>query len=161
MRGSEIDKCLKNSIILELATKGGTDFILPDGTFKLMADKYKVKVDTRKRQREMAIFEDPLLDLNQFNPFKNINLAGGIVYKYNVHSRLALRGNFTYGKLEAYDEKAKSDLLLTAKQIAQQKKNKAKKTLKVDSAAKMIQSSKPDPETSIEGYLRIGKRQYT
>jgi hypothetical protein len=57
--------------------------------------------------------------------------------------------------------KAKSDLLLTAKQIAQQKKNKAKKTLKVDSAAKMIQSSKPDPETSIEGYLRIGKRQYT
>ena len=48
MRGSEIDKCLKNSIILELATKGGTDFILPDGTFKLMADKYKVKVDTQK-----------------------------------------------------------------------------------------------------------------
>ena len=66
MRGSEIDKWLKNSIILELATKGGTDFILPDGTFKLMADKYKVKVDTRKRQREMAIFEDPLLDEKLF-----------------------------------------------------------------------------------------------
>lgn len=53
----------------------------------------------------------------------------------------------------------KSSLLITAKQRAA-KKNK-KKSLKVDSAANMLQADNPDPKTSIEGYLRIGKRQYT
>jgi len=57
--------------------------------------------------------------------------------------------------------KAKSDLLLTAKQISQQKKKKMKTKMKIDSAASMLQSDAPDPKTSIEGYSRIGKRQYT
>jgi hypothetical protein len=62
-------------------------------------------------------------------------------------------------KVEA-TTKAKSDLLLTAKQMSQQKKTKMKTKMKVDSAASMLQADTPDPKTSIEGYLRIGKRQY-
>ena len=42
-------------------------------------------------------------DLNQFNQFKNTHLAGGFIYRYNIHSRLSLRGNLIYGKLSASD----------------------------------------------------------
>jgi hypothetical protein len=49
-------------------------------------------------------------DLNQFNHFKNTKMAGGLVYRYNVHSRLSLRGNFTYGTVEASDADSKRDL---------------------------------------------------
>lgn len=48
-------------------------------------------------------------DLNQFSPFKNTHLAGGLVYRYNVHSRLSLRANFMYGKVSASDATANSD----------------------------------------------------
>ena len=46
MRGSDIDQSLKMSILLDLAHIGGTNFNLPNGTYKLMEDKYKVKLDT-------------------------------------------------------------------------------------------------------------------
>lgn len=42
-------------------------------------------------------------DLNQFAPYKNIHLAGGLIYRYNVHSRLSFRANLLYGKLSADD----------------------------------------------------------
>lgn len=48
-------------------------------------------------------------DLNQFSQFRNTHLAGGLVYRYNVHSRLSIRANFTYGKVSASDTDAKSD----------------------------------------------------
>lgn len=51
-------------------------------------------------------------DLNQFNHFKNTQLAGGLVYRYNAHSRLSLRANFTYGKVEASDEDGKRDVIV-------------------------------------------------
>lgn len=50
-------------------------------------------------------------DLNQFGHFKNTNLAGGLVYRYNVHSRMALRANVMYGSVEAYDSQSKNPLL--------------------------------------------------
>ena len=49
MRGSELDKGLKDSIILKLAHIGGSNFILPNGTYKLMEDKYEVKLDTIRK----------------------------------------------------------------------------------------------------------------
>lgn len=51
-------------------------------------------------------------DLNQFNHFYNTQLAAGLVYRYNVHSRLSLRGNFTYGYLKASDSDSKNSLLV-------------------------------------------------
>lgn len=42
-------------------------------------------------------------ELNQFTPYKNINLAGGLVYRYNIHSRLSFRANFLYGTLSGDD----------------------------------------------------------
>ena len=44
MRGSDIDQSLKMSILLDLAHIGGTNFNLPNGTYKLMEDKYEVKL---------------------------------------------------------------------------------------------------------------------
>lgn len=42
-------------------------------------------------------------DLNPYVPFRGTNLAGGIVYRYNVHSRLSIRANVIYGHLEGSD----------------------------------------------------------
>lgn len=44
-------------------------------------------------------------DLNQKH-FNNTNLALGIVYRYNIHSRTTWRTNFTYGSVEAYDSES-------------------------------------------------------
>lgn len=50
-------------------------------------------------------------DLNQFRQFYKTNLAAGVVYRYNVHSRMSLRGNVMYGSVEAYDSDSKIELL--------------------------------------------------
>lgn len=42
-------------------------------------------------------------DLNPIMPFRNTHLAGGLVYRYNLNSRVSIRGNFNYGKLSADD----------------------------------------------------------
>jgi len=49
-------------------------------------------------------------DLNQFNPFYNTQLAAGLIYRYNVHSRMTLRANFTYGALKADDADAENEV---------------------------------------------------
>jgi hypothetical protein len=46
-------------------------------------------------------------DLNQFRPFYETNLAGGLMYRFNYHSRLTLRINYTYGSLDADDKDSK------------------------------------------------------
>ena len=50
-------------------------------------------------------------DLNQRH-FKNTHLAGGILFRYNIHSRLAWRSNIMYGSLEADDADAKRDIIV-------------------------------------------------
>ena len=45
-------------------------------------------------------------DLNQFIPFREPNLAGGLLYRYNVNPRMSVRANFTYGKLSADDARS-------------------------------------------------------
>jgi hypothetical protein len=42
-------------------------------------------------------------DLNQFGHFKNMGPAGGMIYRFNIHSRLALRFNAMYGSVRADD----------------------------------------------------------
>lgn len=50
-------------------------------------------------------------DLNQFGHFKNTKPAIGIIYRYNIHSRVSFRANFTYGSLFADDKQSKIELL--------------------------------------------------
>ncbi len=49
-------------------------------------------------------------DLNQFVPFRNTHLAGGLLYRYNVNPRMAVRVNFTYGKVSADDAQSTEPL---------------------------------------------------
>ena len=51
-------------------------------------------------------------DLNHFKPFYKSNVAGGFLYRYNVHSRMTLRFTGTYGNVEAYDRDAGQNLLV-------------------------------------------------
>jgi hypothetical protein len=50
-------------------------------------------------------------DLNPYTPFYNNKAAGGILYRYNVHSRLTWRGSVLYGSVSASDADAKEQLL--------------------------------------------------
>ena len=51
-------------------------------------------------------------DLNQFKPFYKSKLAGSLVYRFNVHSRMTLRFNATYGNVAADDRDASQSLIL-------------------------------------------------
>lgn len=46
-------------------------------------------------------------DINPIMPFKNTQLALGLVYRYNIHSRLTFRANALYGNLEGFDSQSK------------------------------------------------------
>lgn len=50
-------------------------------------------------------------DLSQFGRLKDTKLSGGIIYRYNVHSRMSLRANLSYGKVTANDADSKIDLI--------------------------------------------------
>lgn len=50
-------------------------------------------------------------DLNKRH-FHHFNPAAQLMYRYNIHSRLAFRANFTYGKIEAYDSESKEDFYI-------------------------------------------------
>lgn len=50
-------------------------------------------------------------DLNSKNHFQNTNFSTGILFRYNVHSRMSLRSNFSYGNLNASDSDSKLALL--------------------------------------------------
>jgi len=49
-------------------------------------------------------------DLNQFRHFQGTQPAAGLIYRYTYHTRLALRANFTYGKVMASDANASLDI---------------------------------------------------
>ncbi|MFT7344613.1 MAG: hypothetical protein ACI9XP_001200 [Lentimonas sp.] len=49
-------------------------------------------------------------DLNPFGHFKNMEPAGAIIYRFNVHSRLALRAHFMYGSISGSDSDSKYEL---------------------------------------------------
>ncbi|RYM33798.1 hypothetical protein ERX46_07465 [Brumimicrobium glaciale] len=49
-------------------------------------------------------------DLNKYEHFNNTNLSFGLIYRFHVNSRLALRGTLRYGTIEGYDsESGKAD----------------------------------------------------
>jgi hypothetical protein len=51
-------------------------------------------------------------DLNQFRLFYNTHAAGGLVYRYNIHSRLSFRANVVYGTVSASDADSKIPLIV-------------------------------------------------
>jgi hypothetical protein len=50
-------------------------------------------------------------DLNQFKQFNNTQLAGGLLYRFNINSRISLRGNILYGNVKADDSQSSIALL--------------------------------------------------
>jgi hypothetical protein len=56
-------------------------------------------------------------DLNSSNPFYNIQPSLGIIYRYNVHSRLCWRGSLLYGSIGASDADA-SQLLFKNRNLS-------------------------------------------
>jgi hypothetical protein len=49
-------------------------------------------------------------DLNQTSHFKGTEPAVGVLYRFNVHSRLALRGNIVVGSFKASDENSRFEV---------------------------------------------------
>ena len=49
-------------------------------------------------------------DLNSYGHFKNTQLSGGIIYRYNVHSRMSIRANALIGSVKADDADSKVSL---------------------------------------------------
>ena len=51
-------------------------------------------------------------DLNPFKPYYNVQPAGGLVYRYSIHSRVSFRANATAGWIGASDVDATNPLLV-------------------------------------------------
>lgn len=50
-------------------------------------------------------------DLNQFGHFKNTQLSGGVLYRFNINSRVSLRANATFGSVEASDAASRNKIV--------------------------------------------------
>jgi hypothetical protein len=51
-------------------------------------------------------------DLNPSKQFYQSNLAGGLMYRFNLQTRMSLRFNITTGSIEAYDKDSNKPLLV-------------------------------------------------
>ena len=51
-------------------------------------------------------------DLNPLKQFYQSNIAGGIMYRFNLQNRMSLRFNFTSGSIEAYDKDSDKPILV-------------------------------------------------
>ena len=51
-------------------------------------------------------------DLNPLKQFYQSNTAGGLMYRFNLQTRLSLRFNYTFGSVEAYDKDSNKPLLV-------------------------------------------------
>jgi len=51
-------------------------------------------------------------DLNRFKHFKGTQPAASLIYRYEIHSRLAFRANFSYGNVVGDDKWAKDEALV-------------------------------------------------
>lgn len=55
-------------------------------------------------------------DLNRTIPYKDPHLAGGLIFRYNIHSRLSFRANLMYAKVSA-DDANSNELLLQQRNL--------------------------------------------
>jgi uncharacterized protein DUF6089 len=60
-----------------------------------------------KKSAEIGVFIGGCYYIGDLNPLAHLNQftkpAGGIVFRYNINTRLSARGNFLVGSVEAYD----------------------------------------------------------
>jgi hypothetical protein len=56
-------------------------------------------------------------DMNQFFHYRNTNLAGGLIFRYNLHSRVAVRANLLYGKVNGSDSDNKNEAVLLERNL--------------------------------------------
>lgn len=76
---------------------------------------YKAQRSTFLSRSELGIHIGQMYYLGDLNPSKQFyqsNLAGGLMYRYNLQTRMALRFNFTAGSVEAYDKDSEKPLLV-------------------------------------------------
>jgi hypothetical protein len=65
---------------------------------------------TQKSRSELGVLVGGsyyLGDLNRFGHFKKAQLAGGLLFRYNIHSRAAFRTSFSYMSVKADDAEAR------------------------------------------------------
>lgn len=82
--------------------------------FLAIAFRSEAQQQNHRSRSELGVLiggSNYLGDLNSFNPVYNIKPAGGILYRYNVHSRLCWRGSLFYGNVGASDADSKETLL--------------------------------------------------
>ncbi len=61
---------------------------------------------TNKSRSELGILAGGMYyigDLNQYGHFNNTKPSAGLIYRFNIHSRLAFRANATFGSISADD----------------------------------------------------------
>lgn len=49
-------------------------------------------------------------DLNKYAHFRRTKLSGGVLYRYYINSRIALRAGVRYGNIEGYDSDSNSEI---------------------------------------------------
>jgi hypothetical protein len=72
--------------------------------FVFVSNSYAFK--GKKKTSEVGLFVGGAYYLGELNPmghFKFMKPAVGAIYRYNLSPRMAVRGNFIYGSVEAYD----------------------------------------------------------
>lgn len=81
--------------------------------FILLASTARAQFHTHASRSEIGILLGAscyLGDLNQFIPYRNPHPAGGVLYRYNVNSRMSVRANVTYGRVSASDAQSTEPL---------------------------------------------------
>lgn len=69
---------------------------------------------TRMSRTELGVMTGGMYYLGDLNPmqqFQNTQFSGGLLYRYNIHSRLSVRANLIYGNVKANDAQSKSMVL--------------------------------------------------
>lgn len=87
--------------------------------FMLLARLTSAQQATFLSQSELGISVGQMYyigDLNPFMPFKKSQRATSYMYRYNLHSRMALRINYLQGSVEA-DDKASSNPILVNRNL--------------------------------------------
>jgi hypothetical protein len=86
-----------NCIVLSL--------LIATGTFAQRVTGYS--------RSELGVFVGGSYYIGDLNPYKHFTYshpAGGLIFRYNIHSRLALRFNALYGNVRANDKNSKIEL---------------------------------------------------
>lgn len=81
--------------------------------FLTFSSSISAQFHTHASRSELGVFLGGSYYIGDLNPiahFRAVQPAAGLVYRYNIHSRLVFRANFTYGNVVGDDALAKEQL---------------------------------------------------